>query len=274
MVYFLLYPLRKSMLNYINRNTDAFFCHYPDAVKCFREEGYCGPVYMQTQVGVNNEWFCEDRDARKEIRDKYHISDDTYVFGSATRFSQEKGVDDILSALPDNGNWKYFMMGSGSNDEIQRLMHIIDQRGFGDKVIITGFIDWYEISKYWNAIDCALHVPRTTDHWEETFSLSVIQPMIIGKPIIGSSSGSVPYQIGDKELIIKEGDIKELKEKILWAMNNRDELGRKGKALQQRTATSFEIKSLNSLFYRTIVEDIMTGQFDYSKADMTLYGKV
>lgn len=273
MVYLFLYPLRRLMLNFINSNTDAFFCHYPDAVKCFRDEGYTGPIYMQTQVGVNSEWFHEDSVARSKIRNQYHISESTYVFGSATRFSPEKGVDDILSALPVDGDWKYIMMGGGANEEIQRLIDIIEMRGIRDKVIVTGFVDWYDISQYWNAIDCAIHVPRTTDHWEETFSLSIVQPMIIGKPVIGSSSGSVPYQIGDKDLIVEEGNIEGLKEKICWAMNNRDEMLRKGKALQHRTETSFEVKSLNSLFYETLVEDIMTGQYNHLKADMTLYGK-
>lgn len=74
-----IYWQSKKRLNYINNHIDAFFCHYPDAIKCFQLEGYKGPIYMQTQVGVNEEWFHEDVNARKEIREKYHIADSTYV---------------------------------------------------------------------------------------------------------------------------------------------------------------------------------------------------
>lgn len=60
---------------------------------------------MQTQVGVNGEWFHEDSAARIEIREKYAIPDNTYVFGSATRFTQDKGVDTILEALSSDGDF-------------------------------------------------------------------------------------------------------------------------------------------------------------------------
>ena len=67
--------------------------------------------------------------------------------------------------------------------------------------------------------------------------------------------------------------VNELRERIIWAMNNNKELCIKGKALQQRTAASFEVRSLNRMFYETLIEDIMTGQYDNLKTDMTSYGK-
>ncbi len=266
-----LYRYLKNRLNYINKNVDALFCHYPDAVRCFREEGYKGPIYMQTQVGVNEEWFHEDATARKEIRDKHSISDDSFVFGSATRFSRSKGVDDILNALPDEGNWRYLMMGSGSEEEKQRLRDIIERRGIQDKVIETGFVDWYDMAKYWNAVDCAIHVPLTTPDWEETFSLSVVQPMITKKPIIGDDSGSVPYQVGFPEMLVPENDVDALSKKIIWVLNHKEEAKSIGEQMYKRTHNSFEIHHLNDLFYRTIVDDVLTGCFDQTKVDMANY---
>lgn len=264
----LIYLITKIKQDYIYSHLDAFFCHYPDAVDCFRREGYKGPIYMQTQVGVNEEWFHEDIEARKEIREKYGISDSTYVFGSATRFSWDKGVDIILKALPTDGDWKYLMMGSGSEEELKRLRKIIRERHLEDKVIETGFVDWYEMAKYWNAVDCSIHVPITTDTWEETFSLSAIQPQITKKPVIGSSSGSVPYQIGCKEMLVPEDDVEALSRKILWVLNNREEAKMIGQKMYMRTHNSFEIRHLNNLFYRTIVEDIIPGKYDTNKLDM------
>ena len=265
--YLLYYPYRKLNLRFVNRNTDAFFCHYPDAVKCFKAEGYKGPIYMQTQVGVNMEWFHEDAQARQEIRDKYNIGD-AFLFGSATRFSPDKGVDRILKALPAEGNWKYLMMGSGTDAELSELKAIIAARGIQDKVILTGFIDWYDMPKYWNAVDCAVHVPRTTSYWEETFSLSVVQPMATGKPVIGNDSGSVPYQVGLPEMIVGENDVEALQEKMDWIMANDGERARIGALMRERVRNCFSVEHLNELFYRTLVEDVLPGRFDPDKADM------
>lgn len=267
----ILYCYLRWNMPFINKYVDAFFCHYPTAVDCFRKEGYKGPIYMQTQVGVNEEWFHDDAVTRKEIREKYGISEETYVFGSATRFTADKGVDVILNALPKDGNWKYLMMGSGSQADIQRLRSIIKARRIGDKVIETGFVDWYDMAKYWNAVDCAIHVPLTTTHWEETFSLSVVQPMITKKPIIGDDSGSVPYQIGFPEMIVPENNVDALHGKIAWVLNHKTEAKSIGEAMYLRTKNSFEVHHLNDLFYKTLVEDILQGKYDKRKSDMTKY---
>lgn len=263
--YFVLY--KHFVTKYINSHYDAVFCHYPDALESFRKEGFMGPIYMQTQVGVNEEWFHPDEEARNEIRERYSLGD-SFVFGSATRFTLDKGLDDVILALPQEGNWHFLMMGTGSESEINRIKSKIRERGLQNKIIITGYIDSIEIAKYWNAIDCAIHVPRTTHHWVETFSLSVVQPMITGKPIIGNSSGSVPYQIGLDSMIVKEGDINALTEKINWVLEHQQKAKEIGQEMRERAVSCFSVKHLNDLFYKTIVEDVMTSQFDDKKSDM------
>lgn len=265
------YVRSKYWLNYFNKELDAVFCHYPDAVLCFREEGYSGPIYMQTQVGVNTEWFHPDKQARIEIRTKYGIDDDTFLFGSATRFSPDKGLSDIIKALPRSGNWKYIMMGTGTEEQIQSISSLIRDHHLEDRIIMPGMIDWYEIAKYWNAIDCAIHVPRTTAHWVETFSLSAVQPQATMKPVVGNSSGSVPYQLGFDGMIVPEGDIPALREKLSWVLNHQEEASIIGQRMYNRTISSFTVQHLNDMFYDTIIEDILPGKYDINKVDMTKY---
>ncbi len=261
----------KMTLWYFNKNVDAVFCHYPDAYDCFREEGYKGPLYMQTQVGVNPELFHEDESWRREIREKYHIDDNTFLFGSATRFTVMKGLDDILNALPKEGNWKYLMMGSGMKEDTERLTNLIKSRGLQEKVILPGFIPLKQMPKYYNAIDCMLHCPRTAYSWVETFSIALVQSMIVGKPVIGTDSGSVPYQIGNDGIIVREGDIDALRDKMLWVLNNQDEAKKIGLKMKERASECFSILHLNELFYKTIVEDVMQGKYDETKKDMATY---
>ncbi len=265
----IMYYRHKYVLNYIHNHIDAFFCHYPDAIDCFRAEGYSGPLYMQTQVGVNIEWFHEDALARKEIREKYNLGD-SFVFGSASRFTTDKGLDDIINALPIDGDWKYLMMGKGSQVDIDRLKALVEKRGLQNKVIMPGFVDWYDMAKYWNAVDCAIHVPRTTPTWEETFSLSVIQAMITKKPIIGNTSGSVPYQIGPDAMCVNEGDIQALNLKIQWVLDNQSCLSEIGEKMYER-ALQFSVQHLNDLFYDTLIEDVIAKKYDSNKKDMTIY---
>ena len=215
------------------------------------------------------EWFHPDKVSRQEIRNKYGLGD-AYVFGSATRFSLSKGLDDIINALPLEGNWKYLMMGAGSEEDTVRIKNLIKERGLNDKIILTGFVDWYDMAKYWNAIDCALHTPRTTERWEETFSLSIAQAMATGKPIIGSSSGSVPYQIGSEGLIVAEGDIQAIHDRMEWVMSHKKAAQDIGKKMQYRAENCFSVQHLNDMFYETIL-DIIQGKCDIAKIDMVNY---
>lgn len=267
---FIFYPYIKYAIKYFNKYTDAAFCHYPSAVECFKKEGYKGPIYMQTQVGVNPELFHENTKWRNEIREKYHIKDE-YVFGSGTRFVIEKGVDDIIAALPEEGNWKYLIIGAGKPQEVARIRQAIEKKGVGDKIIMTGEISFTEMPKYWNALDCVVHVPRSSIKWEETFSIALVQAMITGKPIIASDSGSVPYQVGQQGIIVPAGDIDAIREKMLWVMSHQEEAKEIGEKMRQRAYNCFSIRHLNELLYKTFKEDIIPGRFDPAKADMSSY---
>lgn len=253
-----------------NRKCDAVFCHYPRAVQEFRREGYKGPIYMQTQVGVNPDIFHPDASVRNMIREKLGIGN-CFLFGTACRFNRDKGLLEIIDALPENGNWKYLIMGWGNEDEVKAVKNKISEKKLEDKVILAGFIDgWNIMAEYWNAVDCAIHAPLTSNNWEETFSLALVQAMATGKPIIGSSSGSVPYQIGCDEMIVPEGNIDSLRFKMIEMMTNESKCNLIGEKMLYRANKCFSIYHLNDLFYLTI-KDICAGRYDEKKTDMTLY---
>lgn len=261
------YFYEKSKVKKLNSVCDAVFCHYPDAMECFKKEGFDKPIYMQTQVGVDTEIFYPDLYKRAAIREKYGISDDEYVFGSAVRFNPSKGVPKVLQALPQDGKWKYLLMGSGLPEEIEAIKKLVKERNIEDKVILTGFIDWNSMAEHWNAVDCAIHYTQTTPTWIETFSLSLVQAMATGLPVIGSTSGSVPYQIGPDGIIVDENDTHELANRINWVLNNQAEAKAIGERLYNRTINSFSTSHLNNLFYRT-VNNLIEGKYCDNDIDM------
>lgn len=264
------YSMMKHRVKKLNKFCDAIFCHYPDAVIEFRKEGYKKAIYMQTQVGVDTDIFHPDLDARQKIREKYDIGD-SFLFGSASRFNAGKGLEQIIKALPEDGDWKYLLMGWGRDDEVAHVKGIIKERGLEDKVILTGFIeDWKDMAEHWNALDCGIHFPLTTPEWEETFSLALVQMMATGLPVIGSSSGSVPYQIGDKGLVIQENCIEELKKAMLFMMENEAERIKNAENMYKRATECFSISHLNDCFYHTII-DVNSNVYDERKQDMALY---
>lgn len=265
------FAMRKRYLKILNSQSDAILCHFPDAVNCFREEQYCKPIYISTQVGVDSDIFHPDEVARQEIREKLNLGD-TFVFGVASRFIRSKGLFEIIDALPEEGNWKCIFMGKGDDQFTNELKSRIKKRGFESKIIFAGFLEWHDMAKYWNAIDCALHVPNTTEKWEETFSLAVVQAMISGKPIIGNTNGAVPYQIGNYGILVKEGDIYGLRKQMIRVMKNPQEAKFLGEKNFQYVLNSFEIRHLNAHF-NAILQDVLANGNDESLYDMVSYNE-
>lgn len=265
------YPLRKLSLYYFNSNCDAVLCHYPDALKCFQNEGFKKPIYISTQVGVDTDVFFPNNNYRNEIREKYNLGC-SFVFGCAARFIPDKGLIDIIDALPKDGDWKCLLMGKGSDDFTCALNKRITERGLANKVILTGYVDAENMPKYWNAIDCAIHVPLTTLHWQETFSLAIVQAMACGKAVVGNTSGSVPYQVGKDGIIVPEGNIEELSSRLKWAISNPDIIREIGSKELKRVASSFSILHLNNHFIK-IINDLMSGTYSNNLIDMSTFSE-
>ena len=254
-----------TLEKYNVRNSDAIFCHYPSAREAIIAEGYNGPVFMNTQVGVDPELFKFTVSGRNVIREKYGITDE-YVFGSASRFNAEKGIFDILKALPTHENVKYMILGSGTEEEIEAIQNEIKRLGIEDKVIMPGMIPWEHLSDYLSAIDCALHVPHTTTKWKETFSLALVQSEVIGVPVIGNDSGSVPYQCGISDLLVKEGNIPELRDKMVWAVHHQKEMRHYGEIQKNYVINSFSVQVLTKHF-DAVLKDLANGIVDPKKID-------
>ena len=262
----------KPRLKKCNKYCDVLFCHFPAAFNAFRDEGFTRPIYIQTQVGVDPDIFGPNKESRAKIREKYKLGD-AFVFGSASRFHYSKGLSEIISALPEEGNWKYLMMGWGRDDEVAVIKKQIADRGLENKIILTGYINnWTDMAEHWNALDCAVHTPLTTLRWEETFSLALVQAMITGLPVIGSSSGSVPYQIGPDGIIVEEGNVYAIRHQMIRMMESRDDREKIGKTMRKRALECFSIYHLDELFYVSLL-DIMCGIYDKNKVDMSQYKK-
>ena len=252
------------------RFIDAYFTHSPCCVRVLKEQGKVWqPIYMQTQVGVNTEVFKPDADARKEIRAKYGVDDDTFLLGTACRIDFRKGLLDMMDALPLPGiKWKFMICGSGPDE--QKLKDKIKERGLENDVILTGNVPGYEkMNMHMNALDCFVLMSQTMPKSNvDTYPLVVSQSMACAKPQIVSDSGGLPYEVGSLGWVVHERNVEELHKAMVYAATHPEECKVQGEKLKYRLEHSFALMNLNPLFVDTI-KDIMSGEFDMSHMDQT-----
>jgi glycosyltransferase involved in cell wall biosynthesis len=263
---------RRSRISSSSKIFDAMMCHYPHGRKVITEQRrYDKPVYMQTQIGVDNDVYHPNEAMRKSVREKYRIKDQ-FVFGSASRIDSIKGVFDILKAIeeiPEKNKWKLIMLGDGKDMEV--LKEKIRSSKLEDNVILPGYVQQgKELASYFNAMDCFIHVPQTTQYWVDTFPVAVVEAMATAIPIIGSDSGAVPYQLGSKGVIIRESNIESLKNSMIHLMKNPKISKDIGNELNKRVMNTFEIRHLNKCF-NIIMREILNNEFDKKHVDQTSF---
>lgn len=264
----------------IKKGLDAVFCHYPHGRDVIRDQmKFHKPIYMQTQVGVNREWFRPDPEARRRVRAKFGVKDDEYLFGTVCRILYyQKGIGDIISSLPLPEKAKFMFVGNGP--DFERAKQDVESRGLGRQVIFAGITqlpdpvgrkDGVEyVQDYFNALDCFVLMSRTSPTYIDTYPLVLSQAMATSLPCVVSSSGALPYEVGDIGDVVPEKDPGALQKAMLRRFENQEEGRDQGRRLCERLQHTFEMRHLNRCFV-TVMKDILAGRFNPDHADQTRF---
>jgi glycosyltransferase involved in cell wall biosynthesis len=231
--------------NLIN-NVEAAVVHYPGCLQSLRKAGFKKPIYIQTQVGVDEELFKPNPIIRKEMRKELNI-ENKFVIGYSGRLISDKGVDDLINALPiPEIDWYLILVGDGPlKKDIEEK---IKKENWQNRILITSDISQELVPKYMNAMDCFVLASKTTPHWIDTFPLVTVQAMACKVPVICSDSASLPWQAGDCAMIFPEGDSQKIRDSIVEIAKNeslRDDLSEKG---NKRSLANFCVKGLTRNF--------------------------
>lgn len=133
-------------------------------------------------VGVDlNEYpLLEKTSIRKEIRVKYRIPRDDYVFGFVGRISTAKGNNELIRAfkrlISENKGISLLLVGQDEGSVDRSLMKWAQGN---NKVFVTGAIPHNNIPKCMAAMDCLVHPT-----YREGFGMVLQEAMAMAVPII------------------------------------------------------------------------------------------
>lgn len=255
---------------HLKRGADAALGHYPGCRDSLQEAGFEKPIYLQTSYGVNEDLFAPDEEARAETRAELGF-EDTLVIGFVGRLDTDKGLDDLLEAVPLEGvDWSLLLVGDG--DMREETERVIQQNGWEDRVEMTGYVPHEEVPRYMRAMDCYVLGSKTRDYWIDTFPRTIVQAMACEVPVIGSDSGAIPFQVRDAGLIYPEGDVAELRKRLHRLAADADlraELAERGRT---QTVERFGQRALADGFYE-IARQVIDGEVEYNDEDEQLQHK-
>jgi spore coat protein SA len=187
-------------------------------------------------------------------RNRFNLSENDFIVVYIGRIEPVKGVKELLEAISllyDYKKIKLLIVGGGNGNvnsgefflEMQKIA-----RSMSDKVVFTGFQSYNDIPSILHFCDVAV-VPSI---WEEPLSLTSLESMAVGLPLVVTRSGGLPEAVDDKCAIILENDsylAQNIAKNILVLYNNQKQKEEMSKHARERSALFSKEKYCESFFY-------------------------
>ncbi|WP_373999642.1 glycosyltransferase family 4 protein [Bdellovibrio bacteriovorus] len=162
------------------------------------------------RYGRKTENFKHDGLKRQELRDKYGARIEQIVFGTLCRIDPGKGVRELVQALEylndhELEKTQLWIVGDptiigknpdgtpvfeGPSEELSRwIAERMENPRYKDHIVRIPFQKNYV--SYIDALDVF-----ALASYNETYSLSVLDAMMMAKPVIGTNAGGTPEQVG------------------------------------------------------------------------------
>lgn len=154
-----------------------------------------------------------------EVKGSYGIKDE-FIFAMIARVEDIKGHDFFIDAakniMKDNDNVKFMICGTGGY--LEHVKSRVSSENLTDKILVTGHIK--DVTAVMNIIDVNVNASFGT----EATSLSLLEGMSLGKPIIASDYGGNPELVidGVNGLMFESKNSIELEYKMRRILSNNE----------------------------------------------------
>lgn len=209
--------------------------------------------------GIDLSRFMNDEllNNKQLARDKYGISNNELVILFAGRLQESKGIMLLMEAfieISEQYDAKLLIIGSSGfegsikNKFIRHLENL--SRTANDKIIFTGYVDYTDIHQIYNIADFAV-LPSLAS---EAFSLTAIESLAAGLPVIISDSGGMPETINEKCGIVinrnphMKEDLKREMEKLILDTDLRNKMSKDAKLYVQKFNDKTYYQSLSNVY--------------------------
>ena len=203
----LILHLHNDYLNARSKNSKQIFNRYDEIytisdslgenVKTIEKSGKVKTLYN----GINIKRFSYQNDIRNDMRKKYNIANDDFVFMYCGRIVPDKGVIELVKAFSriKEAKAKLLIVGGVGYSNQGTSVYLENIRKHADdRVIFTGFIPYEEINHLYTVADVGV-VPSICN---DSFNLTVIEFCANRVPVIISDRGAMKELVNDKCSVI------------------------------------------------------------------------
>ncbi len=213
-----------------------------------------GAGFRENQVGViHNGLYCREVESilltKQKARKMLGIPQEAFVYGNVGRLSDSKNQLCLINAFAvvAKKEPQSILVIIGDGQRRNKLMHGIETLNLRDRIYLTGYQK--NAIAYMKAFDVFVFPSK-----QEGFGMALLEAMVSGIPVIGSTSGGIQEVLGDYPYIAPCDDIGAMTEYML-KLAHIPPLERRalGAALKNRAQAHFDAASMESAYSSLIV---------------------
>jgi glycosyltransferase involved in cell wall biosynthesis len=172
----------------------------------------------------------------------------------------KKGIYDLLFAFKRAlqqtvaKNIKLLIAGNGA--EKAGVASIITQLGLNESVRLIGSYPYSRMPSIHNLADVFVLPSQPAREWQEQFGYVLVESMACGKPVISTTSGSIPEVVGEVGVLVPSNDFISLGNAIqtlVESIEQRRKLGAQGRARAERLFDAKRVAHQIKTHYETLL---------------------
>lgn len=177
--------------------SDVILASCLEAAEVLRNRGYKGRISVTYPLGSASVTPAEKTTTR--------TGHTPFTIGFVGRIASEKGIFTLAEACGRmRGDFQMLFVGDGPDRAL--LERRLEELGLEHRSRVVGLIDRDKISQYYAEMNVLVLPSLSTPGWKEQFGVVLAEAMLMGVPVVGSTSGAIPEVIGDAGLTFAEGD--------------------------------------------------------------------
>lgn len=201
--------------------------------------------------GLDLDWYRPDRSLADRFREQHQLGDGLLV-GAATWIRPGKQIEHLCRLKDVIERQRATLVIAGGvapgEEDYARDALATAKATMGDRLKFLGCLS--DLRGFYNALDAMVNVSK-----EETCSISVIESLACGCPVIGYPSVSVDEQIvphGGE--IVPQDDVDALAERLCGWLSDREALSARRIGARRQAEEQFDIRDISEQLWREYME--------------------
>jgi len=204
---------------------------------------------------------------KKEVRERYGISQDAKVILCVQRIDPKSGHEQLIRALPKvlekvpNTKLVFVSAESLSNKFskdretlVRQVKQLVKELKINKDVIFTGNIDYNILPELYNSVDVVSLCSKN-----EGFGLSITEAISCGNPVVGTKVGGIPIQIKDgfNGYLVDVGDIEATADRLIKILSEPELRNKMGQNALKTVEENFKIEQgieKHMVLYNTVLK--------------------